>query len=561
MASEPDQGTRKLLREIERLRKRISELEAGGKGGQEVGGVTPVDGDILGVVAPAEWYRSLVETSFDGIFIQRGPKIVYANRMLHRMLGYEPGELIGKDHWLVYAPEFQALTRARGEARMRGENPPSRCEVKLQRKDGSTLEGEIQARLMHFEDGPGIHVWIRDLTEREEAERKRRELEEQLHQARRLEALGTLAGGIAHNFNNLLMAIQGNVSLLLMEMDPRDPRGDRLRAIEEAVRSGAQLTRQVQRFARGEQGETVALDINALVRGACELFAVARKEMLVRQDLDARLRTVRGDRSLLEQVLMNLLVNGGQAMPGGGELLVRTENVALTENEAAHHGVRPGGFVRITVMDSGIGMDQATLQRIFEPFFTTRDVGEGTGLGLSTAYGIVRSHGGFISAESQPGVGSTFKVYLPACDEQVTLEEPYQKTVRGKGTILLVDDEEMILKVGTQMLEALGYRVIQARGGQDALELYRERGGDVDLVLLDMIMPGMGGSQVFRGLRRMNPRARVLLCSGHSPEGEAQEGLMQGCLGFIQKPFRLEDLARTLQETMQWVPGRGSQGP
>lgn len=551
MALEPGPGTAELLKEIQRLRKRLSELESAQEGQAQPNEVPSGMEDPLGVFAPWEWYRSLVENSFDGIFIQKGPKIVYANKRLHEMLGYGPGELIGKDHWVVYAPEFQALTRARGEARMRGENPPSNYEVLLQKKDGSSLEGEILAKRMQFEDGPGIHVWIRDLTERKAMEKKREELEQRLQQSRRLEALGTLAGGIAHNFNNLLMAIQGNVSLLLMEMNPEDPRCERLKAIEEAVQNAAALTRQILRSAKVEKLEVGVLDLNSLVKDVCSLFGAAHKHILIQQQLAYPLREVQGDRNLLEQVLLNLLVNGAQAMPQGGELCVQTENVSLTEDETAHQGVPKGDFVRISVKDKGVGMDKTTLQRVFEPFFTTREVGEGTGLGLSTAYGIVRTHGGFMTAESEPGAGSTFKVYLPASAEKGFGSLSDSERSRGKGRILFVDDEEMILKVGTKLLEALGYSVIQARSGKEALRLYEEHRDQVDLVILDMIMPQMGGSQVLQALREMDPQVKVLLCSGHFPEGETQANLLGPCQGTIRKPFSLEELGETLRRLLE----------
>lgn len=550
MSLEPDLSAQELWEEVQRLRKLVAEPQAAQKAHQNPGGSASPKEDPEGVFAPSEWYRSLVENSFDGIFIQKGPKIVYANKMLHEMLGYEPGELVGKDHWLVYAPESQALTRERGEARMRGENPPGQYEVSLQRKDGSTFEGEILARRIQFEEGPGIHVWIRDLTERRAMEKRREELESRLQQSRRLEALGTLAGGIAHNFNNLLMAIQGNVSLLLMEMDPEDPRCERLKAIEEAVRNGARLTSQVLRSARAERVTADPLDINSLVMEVCSLFGATHKQLRIEQQLAEAPHTVKADRDLLEQVLINLLVNSAQAMPQGGDLLIRTENTSLPEDETAHQGVPPGNFVRITVKDTGTGMDRATLQRVFEPFFTTREVGEGTGLGLSTAYGIVRTHGGFMTAESEPGAGSTFRVYLPASAPEHPGGPLSQGMPRGKGRILLVDDEEMILKVGAQLLEALGYSVIQAKGGKEALSLYGKHGKEVDLVLLDMVMPQMGGSQVLRALREMDPQVRVLLCSGHFPESDVQRAFLEGSLGFIRKPFTLEQLEETLGKLM-----------
>ncbi len=375
-------------------------------------------------------------------------------------------------------------------------------------------------------------------------------MEKQIQQAQRLEAIGTLTGRIAHDFNNLLMGIQGNASLMLLDCDSTHPHYERLKNIERCVQSGAELTKQLLGFARGGKYEVRPTDINDLIKRSSDMFARTKKEIKVLSKYQKGIWIVNADQSQIEQVLLNLYVNAWQAMPGGGELYLETENVTL-ENYVKTYNMAPGRYVKVSVTDTGVGMDEATGQRIFEPFFTTKEMGRGTGLGLASAYGIIKNHGGIINVYSEEGEGTTFNIYLPASDKKV-IEEKVQveEALRGKETVLLVDDEDMIVDIGKEMLKGLGYEVLTAKGGKEALETYRENQNKIDVIILDMIMPKMGGGDVYDRLREINPEIKVLLSSGYSMNSEAKNILERGCNSFIQKPFNMKELSQKIREVL-----------
>jgi len=761
--------------------------------------------DITSQIKAEERYRTLVEESFDGIFIQKGSTIIFANHRLHEMLGYDPGELIGLEHWRVYHPEYQQLTMQRAQARLRGEMVASVYEVKLHRKDTSWFYGEINAKATTIEGEPGIQVWVRDITERKQAEealraseekhrtiletieegyyetdnqgnftffndslceilgyprnellglnnrmitdkesaksvyitfnqvyrtgtpvmaldhdiirkdgkkryvevsislkrdpkgipigfrgiirdlterkqaekeierrqkylesvlhnapdaiitldashrilewnpgaeqifgytrnevvgkdlydivaqtdvvdearsltqkalsgekllpretvryrkdgtkvnvivsassiiiegklqgmvamytditeRKRAEegkkiLETQLQYAQKMEAVGTLAAGIAHNFNNLLMGIQGNISLMFLKTDPVHPHYARLKSIEKAVESGSKLTSQLLGYARKGRYEVRLLNVNRLVMETSETFATAKREILIHRELDEELWEIMADQGQIEQGLLNLYVNAADAMPRGGDLFLKTRKATHRDLMGTPYKVKPGNYVLISLRDTGVGMDEKTMERIFDPFFTTKGLSRGTGLGLASVYGIIKAHGGYIDVKSKKGQGTTFSIYLPA--SVMKSREEYGRTseiITGTETILLVDDEEMILEVGAQMLITLGYKVLVARGGKEAIDIYKDNIDTIEIVILDMIMPDMGGGETFDRLRGINPGVRVLLSSGYSIDGQAQEIMERGCDAFIQKPFRMEELSQKIREIVK----------
>ena len=396
-----------------------------------------------------------------------------------------------------------------------------------------------------------ILIVTRDITDRKRVEEEKRRLEERLQRAHKMEAIGTLAGGIAHDFNNLLMAIQGYTSLTLLTLDLDDPNRERLKIIQEQVQSGAELTRQLLGFARGGRYEVKPADINDVIQKTSSMFGRTKKEITIHMKYEKNLSPVEVDLGQMEQVFMNLYVNAWQAMPGGGEIYLQTENVFLNNKQALSYSVKPGKYVKITVTDTGTGIDEKTRERIFDPFFTTKAMGRGAGLGLATVYGIIKGHKGMINVYSEPGHGTTFTIYLPASEKKVVKKETATGTIdRGTETILLVDDEKIVLEANREMLESMGYRVYAVGSGQEAIALFMGKRNEIDLVILDMIMPGISGGETFDRLREINPEIKVLLSSGYSLNGEAQTIMDRGCKGFIQKPFQIEKLSQKVREML-----------
>jgi len=442
--------------------------------------------------------------------------------------------------------------------------PPDAAEVWKQKNFEAMRTGVP----IHFEDEAGGRVfsnsvhpvcgakgrvvqlvaYSKDISGEKQSEEERRKLTAQLQQAQKMEAIGTLAGGIAHDFNNLLMAIQGNVSLILFDMEAAHPHHRILVNIESLIRSGAELTSKLLGYARRGQYESRPMAMNELVRETSETFGRMRKDITIHPELSDDLKSIIADRAQLEQVLLNLFVNAADAMPDGGKLILKTRNVTHREIPFRGYRINPGSYVLLTVTDTGVGMSPETIARIFDPFFTTKKMGRGTGLGLASAYGIVKSHNGYIDVESEAGKGSTFSVFLPATDQPMCDDTaPGGKPAAGSGTILLVDDEQTVLNVTAKMIERLGYTVTKALSGREAVDRFRETPGVFSLVILDMIMPEMGGGEVFDQLKRIHPRVKVLLASGYSMQGQAREIMNRGCIGFIQKPFTLQDLSVRLQ--------------
>jgi two-component system cell cycle sensor histidine kinase/response regulator CckA len=381
------------------------------------------------------------------------------------------------------------------------------------------------------------------------AERKR--LEKKLLESQKMEAVGTLAGGIAHDFNNLLMGIQGRASLLSLRLDPAHPYMEHIDAIEECIRSATNLTKQLLGFARGGKYEVRPLDINELLLGSATMFGRTKKEIRIHTNLKKPPPVVAADRSQLEQVFLNLYINAWQAMPDGGDLHLDTGIVTLDEQYCSSCQAKPGHYAKVSVTDTGIGMDASIRQRIFDPFFTTKKMGRGTGLGLASAYGIIKNHEGIITVYSEPGHGSTFTIYLPLLEGDVWQPSPSEKQlVEGAETILLVDDEEMIIGVGKALLEELGYHVIVAKNGERAVDAVARNGHDIQLVILDLIMPGMDGGKTFDRIRELQPLLPVILSSGYSLNGQANAIMERGCSGFIQKPFNIYELSEQVRRVL-----------
>jgi PAS domain S-box-containing protein len=494
--------------------------------------------------ASEEKYRLLVQISNDAIFIAQDGVIKFPNPKAEQFLGYSADELARTPFVKYVHPDDREMVMERYNKRLDGHKFPNTYPFRVIDKSGQEFWAEVNAVLIQWEGRPATLNFVRDITEK-------KRLEAQFLQAQKMEAVGTLAGGIAHDFNNLLMGIQGNTSLMLLDTDSSHPHYKMLKSMEEQVKSGADLTWQLLSFARGGKYEVKPTDLNTIVKKSSGMFGRAKKEVGIFQNLQPDLWTVEVDRGQIEQVLLNLYVNAWQAMPGGGSLFLETKNVTLDENYVRPINGKAGNYAKISVTDTGVGMDEKTRKRIFEPFFTTKEMGRGTGLGLATAYGIVTGHGGFITVYSQKGHGATFDIYLPASEKKVEKEKkPLEELLRGNEAILLVDDEDVVINVSRMLLEALGYKVFMARSGQDAIELYKAKREEVDLVIMDMIMPGMSGENAIDLLKTMNPEVKVILSSGYSLDGQATRIMERGCQGFIQKPFSAREISQKIREAL-----------
>jgi PAS domain S-box-containing protein len=491
-----------------------------------------------------EKYRLLIQNSNDAIFIAQDGVIKFPNFKAEELLGYSAAELTQIPFVNHIHPDDREMVAQRHKQRLEGQKPPSTYSLRAINRLDEELWVEINSVFIQWEGRPATLNFMRDVTEN-------RKLEAQFLQAQKMEAVGTLAGGIAHDFNNLLMGIQGHTSLMILDLDPSHRHYKMLKSMEEQVKSGADLTWQLLSFARGGKNEVKPTDLNTIIKKSSSMFGRAKKEISIVQNLQPDLWPVEADRGQIEQVLLNLYVNAWQAMPSGGSLFLETKNIVLDENYVQPFNVKSGNYVKISVTDTGVGMDEKTRKRIFEPFFTTKEMGRGTGLGLATVYGIITGHGGFINVYSQKGHGATFTIYLPASEKKVEKEKkPSSQLLKGTETILLVDDEEVVVNVSRMLLEALGYKVFMARSGQEALVVYEARKGEIDLVIMDMIMPGMGGENTIDILKTMNPDLKVILSSGYSLDGQATRIMERGCQGFIQKPFSARELSQKIREVL-----------
>jgi two-component system, cell cycle sensor histidine kinase and response regulator CckA len=454
---------------------------------------------------------------------------------------------------IPFVPEDQIEVTGKEIRGIYDSGSTARFETRRLTKDGRTLDVVVSAAAIKGTDGVpvGMVANLTDITEK-------KSLRAKYEQAQKMEAIGTLAGGIAHDFNNLLMGIQGRASLITFELEPAHPICEHIRGIETYVRSASDLTRQLLGVVRGGKYEAKPVDINEVLLSSSAMFGRTKKEIRIHTKTHAQPLVVEADQGQLEQVLLNIFVNAWQAMPDGGELFLETRLVILDDAFCKPHQTKPGRYARVSITDTGIGMDESTRQRIFDPFFTTKEKARGTGLGLASAYGIIENHGGIITVYSEVGHGSTFNLYLLISDKKAYGEVPMEGLmVKGSETILLVDDEEMILEVGSALLKKLGYDVLTAKGGREAVELIQNRGEEIHLVVLDMIMPGMDGGTTFDRIRGLRPGLPVVLSSGYAINGQAGEIMRRGCNGFIHKPFSLSDLSQKLRQILADTKHRG----
>ena len=421
------------------------------------------------------------------------------------------------------------------------------------RKDGAIRAIEFSLYLIkNSKNKPaGFRGVVRDVTEFFKAEREKKKLEKQLQHSQKMEAIGSLAGGIAHDFNNVLMGMQGNASLMLFDIDESHLHYEKIKSIERYVENGSSLTRQLLGFARGGGYEVRATDLNELIIRTSNMFGRAKKEIKIHTNFLNKIWPVEVDQGQMEMVLLNLYINALHAMPEGGNLHLMSENIIIDGGSAGDLRLKQGEYVKVSVADTGTGMDKEIQEKIFDPFFTTKEKGRGTGLGLASASEVIKNHDGLIDVYSEKGKGATFNIYLPASDKKVKQEKKLtQEIIKGTETILLFDDEEIIIEVNQDILKALGYKTMVARSGKEAVEIYKNNQDKISMVIMDMIIPGISGKEFYDNLKKIDPEIKVLLSSGYSISGQAAEILDRGCNGFIQKPFKLKELSVKIREVL-----------
>ena len=493
-------------------------------------------------------YRSLVQSSVYGIYRSSlEGRFLDINPALITMLGYgSPDEvlLLDPENDVFAQPEEhdRLIEEFRRTGRLDG------FEVKWKRKDGSAITVRISGRAVSSADEPAdvLEAIAEDVTDR-------RALEDQFRQAQKMEAVGRLAGGVAHDFNNLLMVISGYAEVILAQVDPASPLLEKGRAIQLAADRATTLTRQLLAFSRKQLLELKVVDVNAIVQDMERLLRPLIGENIdLVTILSPEAAHTRADAGQLEQVIMNLVVNAKDAMPTGGRLTLRTENVALDEDHRrSQQFIRPGNYVTLMVSDTGMGMDRETQSRIFEPFFTTKEKGKGTGLGLSTVYGIVKQSGGYVTVQSELGRGTAFQIYLPRVEgaaEKHSVAVP--EAVGGTETILLVEDEESVRQLVRDTLAAKGYKVLEAENGEAGVAAAAHHKGKLDLIITDVVMPGMGGREMVKQLMETRPGTRVLYLSGYTEDAIISDGSIEKGTAFLQKPFTLQSLSRKVREVL-----------
>jgi PAS domain S-box-containing protein len=506
--------------------------------------------------AEENFRRSIDESPLGVRIVTTEGEAVYANQAILDMYGYDSiEELRAIPVRNRYTPESYVEHQIRKEKRQRGEDVPSEYEISIVRKNGEVRRLQVFRKQVHWNGKIQFQLIYRDVTELSRAEREMRSLQEQFRQAQKMEAIGHLAGGIAHDFNNLLTVILGYSQISLMDLGEDSPFRENLEEIRQAAERAANLTRQLLAFSRRQILEMKVLDLNSIVKDLNKMLCrVIGEDIELFVLLSEDLGWIRIDRGQMEQVLLNLAVNAKDAMSGGGKLIIETANVDLDEAYARNHvSVKPGHYVMLSVTDTGVGMSPEVMKQIFEPFFTTKERGKGTGLGLSTAYGIVKQSGGNIWAYSEPGKGTTFKIYLPRVEESLeeTSEKKAKKELPGGGeTLLVVEDEDIVRKLTVKLLRQQGYQVLEARHWEEAITLCKERQDPIHLILTDVVMPGGSGPHLMERLKEVRRDFKVIYMSGYADNTIVKLGILDQGIPFLQKPFTQNSLLRKVREVL-----------
>jgi PAS domain S-box-containing protein len=505
-----------------------------------------------------ERYRGLFENANDIIYTQdlQG-NYTSVNKVAEAVTGYALDEVLHMNYSQFFPAEETERIRRMTERKLSGETDSTSYEVSLRTKDGAIVQLDVSTTLIYENGRPvGIQGIARDITERNRAAEALRTSQAQLQQSQKLEAIGQLAGGVAHDFNNLLTAINGYTDLSLRYLDERHSIRRNLEEIKKAAARAASLTRQLLAFSRKQILEPRILDLNLVVKDMSKMLRrLIGEDIELHTTLKNDLGKVQADPGQVEQIIMNLVVNARDAMPQGGKVTIETANVTVDETYAMEHVmVQTGEYVMLAVTDTGSGIDEETQTHIFEPFFTTKEAGKGTGLGLSTVYGIVKQSGGYVWIYSEVGVGTSFKVYLPRLDEQPQVEKSRalvgSTDVHGTETVLLVEDDAMVRRMARMILELHGYRVLEAEHADAALQIFQEHKDEIDLMLTDVIMPGMSGRVLAERLAELSPELPVIYMSGYTDDAIVRHGLLSDELDFIQKPFSPDGLAQKIRTVL-----------
>jgi PAS domain S-box-containing protein len=478
---------------------------------------------------------------------------VEVNDYLRKLLAFSDEEMRATTFIDITHPEDRERTAALVQTVRSGRADAYEMEKRYLRKDGSTVWCRLRATALRTQEG-AIDYWIgiiEDITERKRLDKEKADLQSQLLHAQKMESVGRLAGGIAHDFNNMLHVITGFADLLVRKLPGDSQLSSYVNEIQRAAGRAQDVTRQLLAFSRRQMISPVPSDLNSLV--ARMSGGLSR---LIGEDVELRVEGAEGlwgvsvDPTQIDQILLNLAVNARDAMPDGGKMTIETTNVRLDETYCRRHATaKPGDYVLLAVSDNGIGMNKETLSRIFEPFFTTKEKGKGTGLGLATVHGIVEQNGGFVNVYSEPGQGTTFRIYLPrTLDEGAAAAEAAERPGdMGGGTVLVVEDEESVRRLTAAVVESLGYTVLVAASGGEAIKLFERDEPRIDVVLTDVVMPGMSGRELRDRLERLRPGIRVLFTSGYTGNVIAHHGMLDRGVHFIAKPFGAADLARALR--------------
>jgi len=504
-----------------------------------------------------ERYRTAIENSNDGVAIVKGDFHLYVNQKLLEMFGYNhPEEIVGKPVSVTVHPDDRDRVMEITLKRQKGKDVPSKYEFKGIRKDGDIIYVEVSATKTTYRGEAVSLAYLRDITEHKRVEQEMMNLQDQLRQSQKIEAIGRLAGGISHDFNNLLTVIKGYSQLSLLEFKEGDPLRGNLEEINNAADRAADLTHQLLAFSRRQILEFKVIDLNTALRNLEKMLRrVIGENIELVIHLPEDLGGVKTDPGQIEQVIMNLAVNARDAMPEGGKLVIETANVELDEEYVRNHvAVKTGGYVMLAVSDTGVGMTPEVRDRVFEPFFTTKEEGKGTGLGLATVYGIVKQSGGNIWVYSELGKGTTFKIYFPRVDEP--LDEISEKVtvgkelLRGSETILVVEDEEEVRRLTVRIFKELGYEVLEAGQGIDTFPVADEHKGPIHLLLTDVVMPKMSGRELAERLKPLYPKMKVLYMSGYTDNAITHHGVLEKGINYIPKPFTVDGLARKVREVL-----------